>query len=326
MPRILYTTQNLIDETRSLLDELNQDAVDTERDILPALNRGQDFAFDILARVYPEPILVNAVLDIDGQVADYDIPEGVFEDRILKVEFGVPSGNPQGGRTYRECQRVSFRDISNYESASITNIPYYYCIFGRTIRFVPTPSGTYDARIWYLRNPEKLSSPQGRVTRMNQAQNYCILDEAGSVLTTESDQLGSYVNWVDGQTGEIKATLQIGSIIENKVTFRSSPQRSTVVNRTVVGALPDDCQEDDYLAPVDGICVPYYGKPVCNFLISFAVAELTRKLGGEAATQEDILKKFEQQVERTWIGRERQMRVQKRNQMWGVPTRRFYWE
>jgi hypothetical protein len=233
MPRILYTTQNLIDETRSLLDELNQDAVDTERDILPALNRGQDFAFDILARVYPEPILVNAVLDIDGQVADYDIPEGVFEDRILKVEFGVPSGNPQGGRTYRECQRVSFRDISNYESASVTNIPYYYCIFGRTIRFVPTPSGTYDARIWYLRNPEKLSSPQGRVTRMNQAQNYCILDEAGSVLTTESDQLGSYVNWVDGQTGEIKATLQIGSIIENKVTFRSSPQRSTVVNRTV---------------------------------------------------------------------------------------------
>lgn len=325
MPNLLYTVDNLVDEVRSLIDEQNVDSVDTDRDILPSLNRAQDFAFDIYARRYPEPILKPAALAMVGDQADYPIPDEVFEDRILKVEFGIPSSAANPHVTYRECMRVSYRDITNYESASKTNIPYYYCIFGRTIRFVPTPTGTYDARIWYLRNPEKLVPPQGRVTRINTTSNYCIVDTAGSSLTTESDQLGSYVNWVDGQTGEIKATLQIAILNENKVTFRSSPLRATVLNRTVASAIPDDAELDDYLSPVDGICVPYYGRPTCNFLIQYTAAEITRKLGGEAVVEE-VLKKFEEQVEKTWIGRERQMRVQKRSQNWGVPTRRWFYE
>lgn len=325
MPRILYTVTNLVDEVRSLLDEQNVDSVNTENDILPSLNRAQDFAFDIYARVYPEPILRNTTLDVLADTADYDVPEDVFEDRILKVEFAIPAGS-NVGRSFRECQRVSYRDISNYESASRTNIPYYYCIFGRTIRFVPTPTGTYDARIWSLRNPEQLCLPQGRITIMNTGGTYVIVDSAGDDLTTESDQLGSYVNWIDGQTGEIKATLQISNISENKITFRTSPLRTTVLNRTVDDALPDDGAIDDYLSPVQGVCVPYYGRPTTNFLIQYAVCELTRKLGGATTELEEVLKKFEQQVERTWIGRERQMRIQKRSSNWGVPTRRWYYE
>lgn len=325
MARILYTVQNLVDEIRSMLDETNVDSISTESDILPTLNRAQDYAFDILARKYPEPILSYSTLDLIGDQSEYDIPEQVFEDRILKIEVAVPSGS-ETGATQREVQRVSYRDISNYESASKTNIPYYYAIVGRKIRFVPRPTGTYDARLWYLRNPEKLVIPQGRVTLLNTVGNYVILDAAGSDLTTESDQLGSYVNWVDGQTGEIRATLQIQSISENKVTFRTVPTRSTVVNRDIVGAIPSTANADDYLCAIDGICVPYYGRPTGNFLIQFSVSELTRKLGGAAQEQEQVLDKFEKQVERTWVGREHQMRIQKRSQNWGVPTRRWYYE
>lgn len=324
MSRLLYTVDNLVSEVRSLLDEQNVDAVDTDLDILPSLNRAQDMAFDIYARKYPEPILAHAPFPLSANVQEYDIPEDVFEDRLLKVEISVPSGGLNA--TQRECTRISYRDISNYESASVTNIPYYYAVVGRKIRFVPSPTGTYSARIWYLRNPEKLVLPQGRITFLNTLSNYVIVDSVGSSLTTESDQLGSYVNVVDGQSGEIKGTLQIATLNENKVTFRTVPLRATVLNRTVLDALPDDLAQDDYLSPIDGICVPYYGRPTGNFMIQFAVAEITRKLGGESATQEEVLKKFEQQVERTWVGRERQMRVQKRSQTWGVPTRRWYYE
>lgn len=321
MPTLLYTTQNLIDEVRSLLDEQNVDSVDDAVDILPSLNRAQDFAFDIYARKYPEPILQAQTLTLVGGTQDYDIPEGIFEDRVLKAEIAV-------NRTYRECLRISYRDLSNYESASLTNVPYYHCIIGRQIRFVPTPTGTYSARLWALRNTEKLVKPQGRITMVNAVANYVILDSTGEDLTTEADQLGSYINVVDGQTGVIKKSLQIMNINDNKITFRSVPQRSTVLNRTISGSFSaSDFGPDDYISAIDGICVPYYGRPTCNFLIGYAVAELsTLKLGGEQGMADKLVEKFEQQVERTWVGRERQMRIQKRSQNWGSPTRRWYWE
>jgi hypothetical protein len=330
MPRLLYTTDNLVDEVRSLLNEENADSVDTTADILPALNRAQAFAFDILARKYPEPILapLEGAITVTGTTSEYDIPEDVFEDRLLKVEFAVPASG-SGGRSFRECQRISFRDISNYESASKTNLPYYYCLYGRKIRFVPQPTGTYQPRIWVLRNAEDLVLPQGRITRISTAANYVIVDEAGDGLTTEIDQLGSYVNVIDGQTGVIRGTLQISNIAENKISFRTVPSRSTVLNRDVSGALSDlDISEDDYLCSVQGICVPYYGQPTSNFLVQFAVCQIRsqRLGGGDVASEEQVLDKFEKQVERTWVGREKKMRVQKRSQNWGVPTRRWYYE
>lgn len=325
MPSILYTVDNLVSEVRNQVDEQNVDSVSTDGDILPSLNRGQLYGFDILARKYPEPLLQHTVLDLVGGTQEYDIPEDIFEDRILKLEIQIPSGN--GNPTFREVQRISYRDISLYESSSPSNVPLYYCIIGRKIRFINTPTGTYDARMWSLRNPERLVLPQGRVTIVNTAGNYLIVDSAGDSLTTESDQLGSYVNVIDGQTGEIKGSLQIQILSDNRVTFRSSPQRDIVLNREITGDLADvDVAQDDYLAPIDGTCVPYFGQPLTNFLVQFAVAEITRKLGGQADTEEKILEKFERQVEKIWVGREQGLRVKKRSQQWGLPYRRWEFE
>ena len=319
MPRLLYTVDDLVTNVRSQLDESNPDSVDTDEDILPSLNRGLDYAVDIYVRRYPEPFLQKTTLDLVSNQADYDMPENVFEDRIEKVEISING-------TQREVQLVSYRDITNYESTPTANVPYYYTIFSRKIRFVPTPSGTYDARIWYIQLPEKLVLPQGRITSINTANNYVLVDSAGSSLTTEADQLGSYINVVDGQTGQIKGSLQIQIIDDNRITFRTSPQRTTVLNRTISTSLSSvgGIGLDDYLSPIDGTCVPYYSRPTVNFLIEYAVAEITRKLGGEAGMHEKVLEKFEKQVERTWAGREQSWRVKKRSQSWGVPTKRWY--
>lgn len=325
MPRINYTVDNLVNEVRQQLDEMNRDSVSTEADILPTLNRAQDFAFDILTRKYPEPLLKYSTLDLQAGVSEYDIPEDVFEDRILKLETTVPVG--VGRANYIEIQRISYRDITNYESATISSFPLYYCIIGRKIRIVPQPSGSYDARMWVIRNPEKLVLPQGRVTVINAASNYIIVDEASGDLTSESDQLASYVNVIDGQTGEIRGTLQIQSVSDNKVTFRTVPSaiRPTVFNREISKLEDIEIKPDDYICSVEGTCVPYFGRPTGNFLIQYAVAEITRKLGGAADTEEVILKKFEQQVERTWAGRQQDLRVKKKSNVWGTNTRRYWW-
>lgn len=317
----LYTTANLIAECRSLLDETNQDAVGDVEDILPSLNRAQDYAFDIYSRKYPEPILRRTQLELESGVDTYDIPEDCLEDRILKVDILV--GGQQDPSPVR---RISYRDASQYYSAATTATPYYYYILGREIVFVGKPSGAWPAQITYARETDKLVLPAGRVTRLVSASRYVILaDLDEDLVTTESDQLGSYVNWVDGSTGVVKATLQIQSIVDSKVTFRSTPQRTSVLGRTVTGELPSDAELDDYLCPVDGICVPYYGKPTCNFLVLYAVAELGAvKLGGDKEAPMLLLEKFEKQVERTWVGREKQTRVQKRSNKWGSRNSRRY--
>lgn len=326
MSKLLYTVDNLVSDVRSMLDEQNRDSVDTENDILPALNRGQDYAFDIYARKYVEPILRHHDMQLQSGVQEYAIPEDVFEDRILKIEVRVPTGGV--GSTFAEVQQISYRDLANYESISNTNIPLYYAIYGRKIRFVAPPTGVYPIRIWSLRNPEKLVLSQGRITNINTASNYLIVDSAGSTLTTEADKLGSYVNVVDGQTGEIKGTLQIQSLnSNNRLVFRTVPQRTPVLNREVTGDLSSIAVElDDYIANIEGTCVPYFSRPTSNFLVQFAVAEITRKLGGSADMEQRVLDKFERQIEKSFANRPQTLRVTKRSRIWGVPTRRWFWE
>ena len=320
MAKVYQTVDDAISQVRSQLDELNVDAVDDVRDILPAMNRAQDYATQIYASRYPEPILTYTTLDLISGQAEYAIPEDSFEDNITKLEITIAGAQ-------REIHRVSYRDISNYESSSRTNLPYYYAIVGRRIRMIPTPTGVYNARLWYLRQPETLVRQQGRVTHINTAGNYVLVDAIGPDVTTQSDKLTSYVNVVDGQTGFIRGTLQVQSIAGNKVTFRSSPIRSTVLNRDISSSLTADMvSEDDYLAPIQGTCVVQFGVPTTNFIIQFAVNDMTRKLGGAAELEADVLSQFEKQVERVWVGREQTVRVKKRSQSFGVPTRRWFVE
>lgn len=323
MPSVLFTVDNLVAEVRSKIDEQNRDSMDTERDILPALNRAWKAAADIYARKYPEPLLVPRELPLVGNKADYILPDDVFEDRLLKVEIRIPSGSNSNQSTYRPVKRVSYRDISIYESSGLTNIPVYYTTFGRTLRFVATPTGTYPARIWIVRRPEKLVLPQGRITKVNQANNYVVVDQVGDKLTTEADALGSYVNVINGATGEIRATLQIQILQENRITFRSTPARSTVVGRSVVGSLANEIQPDDYLAPIDGTCVPYYGDSGHNFVVEFASAQCIRSLGQSTTEEMEIVKQFENQIGASWVGREQSRRVTKANQVWGPGVRRY---
>lgn len=320
----LLTVDNLVDTVRGQLHETNVEAVDTQMDILPALNRAQDYAVDIYSRHYPDPYLKYSTVNLIGGTQEYDISEDAFEDRLLRVEIEVPSGS--GRATYREVQRISFRDATFYESSSVSNAPYYYSIVGRKIRFIPTPSGTYDARVWYVRNPENMVLQQGRVTLINQTSNYLLVDGIGSDLSTTTDQFGSYFNIVDGQTGEVKSTHQVQSLSGNRITIRTTPARDTVLNRDITGAIPDTIEQDDYVCSVSGSCVPYLNAPTSNFIIQYAVNEMTRKLGGDVTAESQMLKDLEEQVSRTWSGREQTLRVGKRSPVFGTQVRRLYWE
>lgn len=326
MSGLVKTVDDLISDVRSMLDEENRLSVDTDEDILPALNRAQDYASNILARHYESPLLAFTFVNTTAGQEEYTIPDEAMEERLEKVEVEVNS-------LYYPVTRLSYRDISLYETQGSTNIPLYYTVVGNRFRLVPSSSGAYRLRLWYLRDPLPLVKQQGRITRVDAANSYVLVDQIGEDLTTEQDQLDSYVNIIDGQSGKIKGSFQIKNIADNRITFKTSPTRTTVLNQTIntdMTALVDeggnsvDVEADDYLCVIKGVCVPFFKKPFSNFLIQYAVAELRRKLGGPADMELRVLQDLEDQVERSWVGREQSLRVSKRNNKWDLPIRRYW--
>lgn len=309
------TTTDLIADVRAMIDEDNQEAVDDTRDILPSLNRAQDYAANILARHYESPLLAFESVTLTAGTASYSIPEKALEQRLEKVEVNV-------GGVYQPVKRLSYRDITDYEQSGATAVPLYYAIVGDEYRLLPAPSATYPLRIWYLRDPDPLVEEQGRLTVINTAQNYLIVDSIGEDVSSEVDSLESFVNIVDGQTGEVKVSLQVQSISGNRVQFRTVPSRSTVYNRTISGEIPSTVEKDDLLCSASGTCIPILRKPFSNFLIQYAVAEMQRKLGGPADMEQRVLKDLEAQVERSWVGREQSLRVTKSSKNWAPASLR----
>lgn len=321
MARPLYTVEQMAESVRARIDELNRDTIDTERDIVPALNRALEYAVDIYAKHYVDPFLAYTTLDITTDT-EYSLPEDVYEDRIVKLEMAI------GGGIYQEVERISYRDITNYESGSNSPTPYYYAVVGRKIRLLPTPSGTYDARLWYVKYPEQLVLPQGRITTVGSNNNYVVVDTVGSDLTTETDQLDNFINIINSRTGEVRGTFQIAAIDDGRITIRTAlpPNgRTSVFGKEILTSLADTgVSKDDYVCVAAGTCVPYLASPTSNFLIQYAVAELSRQLGINSVEEEQVLAKFEDQVKRTWAGRETTIRISKRSASFGLPPYNYY--
>ena len=331
----IITVDELISEVRSLLDEENRLSVTDDEDILPALNRAQNYAANILSRHYESPMLTKRdVTTISGQI-EYSIPEDAFEQRIEKLEVRL-------GNIFYPMKRIEYRDISLFENKSSTSIPYYYCVVGHNYRIIPASNSRYPLRIWYLQDPLSLSKSQGRINVVDEDNNFVVVDSVGADLTTESDQLNSYVNIIDAQTGQRKASFQIKNISGNKITFKSSPGRTTVQNTPIDSDMTDlylndnsteprrneganfSIEPDDYISLINTSAVPFFKKPFSNFIVQYAVAEIRRKLGGPAELEQRILKDLEDHVERSWVGREHTRRVKKANGNWNLPVRRYY--
>lgn len=305
------TVDDWIADVRSKLDEANNENLDDVRDIIPSLSRAQDFCANILARHYTPPLLTYKVVQTTSGVQEYDIPEEAMEQRILRIEVNVNG-------IYIPVTQLEYIDIGRYETPAVTQFPEWYCVIGTKFRLIPGVSnGAFPLRVWFLQDPLPPVKSQGMITSINQSSNYVVLDSAGPDLTSEGDELDSYVNIVDGQTGRIKATMQVQSIASTgRVTFKSTPSRDTVLNLNILGAIPDTVERDDYVCLIHGSCVPFMKKPLSNFVIEYSTAELLSRMGGDPNFEASLVQKMEKEVERSWVGRPLRMRVQPANALW----------
>ena len=328
----LLTVDDLIAQVRSRIDLESVDGIDDDLDLLPALNRAQSYAFDLLSRHYPEPLLTRKELSLITSTDLYDIPPDAFEDRLLLVEVKY-------NNTFYPLDRVSYRQGSLWTFDQNTNslYPQWYAIEGRKFRLIPKPGGGISSvRIWYMRRFEEYVKQQGRITAIDTANNYIIVDKVGSDLDTDTESLKAYVNIIDHLTGQIKASLQIQSIdsTTKKITFKASPTRTSVLDKTIVGdisSLKDSdgqtisISQDDYICSVKGTCVPQFRDPMSNFVVEYATAEMKDKLQREnLALAHQVLEKFERKIKNTWAGRELVKYVTRSNRIWNRPSGNYW--
>jgi len=313
------TVSDMVTQCRSLLDEANRDVINDIEDILPALNRAQDTAANILAKHYESPMLTYKIVQPEAGKTEYPIPTDALEERIEKVE-AFTSGQ------YISLQRVNYREISSYEISYSTVVPYYYAVIGDNFKVLPGPTN-YPLRVWYLKEPLPLVKSQGRITKVGAIGDFILVDSVGSDLTTESDNLNSYINIISPKTGEVKASFQIKTINDTKITIKSIPSRTDVEGSPISTSFlnltdprtgnPVSILPDDLISVVSGTCVPFFRKPVTNFIIQYAVTELKRKLGEDSQMDEKLRAELEAQVKSSWVGREQSNRVKRANKIWG---------
>ncbi|MCP3700834.1 MAG: hypothetical protein GY920_20395 [Aliivibrio sp.] len=302
---MIYTTRDLMSQVRNQCSEINEERLSNIQ-ILEALNRAYDDAFDIMGRLYPDPIIkyIETYPDENGIIT---IPDNVWEDRIMLVEFyqNGASASTDGYRT-----KVAETDNLN-DLGALNNItgsyPYVFSIIGRSIQIGPAKGvSKYLHRVWYADSPLPLRLDQGSIEIIDQAGNFIVLDELrntgeGLVPVNPSNAYGKYINIVDRETGLYKCTLQVESIDGNKLTFKSTPTRSTVYNLTVSSSIPDDVKLDDIISEVSGSGTVYFKTPTTNYIVQYAVNEIQRSLGvANLSFEEGKLRELKDRVEGAW--------------------------
>lgn len=302
------TVNEMVLQVREGADETNVSSVSNDF-ILATLNRALEYSADTLVRFYPEPLITFTVIPLVPGQKLYTMPEGIFEDRVEKVEVFYNVG-------FLDLIRLSYRELALIERTTQTARPYNYACFGRQIQVLPTPASTFDLRVWYVQEPENLVPQLYRVTSATGGTSATTIDTTVTQLTLDhpdTSPYASYMNVIDKDTGLIKGTVQLSSVAGSALTIKGTPDRSAVHNKTVVGTFPTDMTDGDWLCAANGSCVPFLRQPFINFAIEYTIAKIRHKFAENSKQEQEMLDRFEKQIERTWVKREHCSRVKNRN-------------
>lgn len=322
---IRLTTLDLISDVRSLIDETTDEAAHDVTDILAALNRAQNEAVAMICNQYDDILATSKSYTYsDITSGSVPFPENTLEDRIQKVEVKVSGGY--------WCSLIpySYRDAARLELPTTATYVHGYYTKEKRLHLLPqtiSSANLSELRVWYSKEPDKLVKPLATVSAVSStAVPYVHITDSSVDFVSTATNTDSYVNVVDGETGNVKCTLQIASKVGDRLTFRTSPQRSSVFGRTVSSALPtsstanpdQEIKPDDYICSAEGTCVPFMKGVYSNFLTQSAALDIKRKLGDAEVLPVELQLKdnFAKYVKGLWAGRQNNQRIRSTNDNW----------
>lgn len=297
----MLTTDEMIEAVRQQIDEdSDSDIKDTH--ILSSLNRALFQGMDTLIGAYPDPVITyrEVAVEEDGTVA---VPVDSFQGKVVHIDVMI-SDIPN------RVMPGTFEDLSKFEFATVTDLPEVWAVLKDRIHFRPTTAAGTTVRVWFADQVQKLVKPQGRISRLGS--DYVVVDSYGEGLTTDIDKLNSFFNVIDFNTGKVKWTGQVKTIVANKITHKTSVSRTEVLNETVGTAFASaspDIRQDDYICEASGTCIPYMPQPLENYVIQAAVVELKNRLGLDSIPDRAILSGYMKTLKDQWKGRPCRTRI-----------------
>lgn len=309
-----YSTKDMLEEVRSLLDEEDTDHIE-DSDIIQSLGRAYTQAFITINDVYPEPLLERDT-SVAGTSQEFTLPEHIMEDRLKYITF-------ERGGVQTRVDRVNVAEFWKYVSNQNAQTPRVYTIYGRTVRFDSNLTGSFNMILWYTRELDRLVLPIGTVSQ--HTSDTVVLTDADVDYSPDNNYLSSYVNVINGSTGEIRSSFQVLSWDGITMKVRSIPARTSVLDRPITSDI-STLTDDDYICPVAGTCVPLLSTTVSNFIMQYALSELKREKLGITNQMTEVLKReLAENLERVYQGRQTSVRIQKVGAFLGQPRTRAFW-
>lgn len=305
---------DLISQVRDQTDEANTDDI-TDAQIIKTLNRAQRHASNILARKFEDMMWTSTTVTTTGGTREYDIPSDAYGSRIELVEVASRTSTD----VRYKVQRISNHKATNFITSSNTDIPTYYSIQRNKFVLYPTPQDGLTIHVHYNKRAQDFVKQQGRITSIDTDNNYVIVDSIGSDVTTSTSGFGAYLHVIDYNTGAVKRTLQVSATdsTAKQITFKSSGlTRSTVLGHTISTSIGTDVAVDDYVCLVTGTCVPEIDEAYTDYIMQHAIVAIKRRLGEPTTEDFAELKELEEQLLKSWAGREQSNRVRKASKSW----------
>jgi len=310
---MLDRVEDLIQQVRDVTDEDNVNDISDDF-IIRALNRAQQDLVSEITRKYNPQFMQEVLLtqsdfkqDIQGKARVATLPVRSFAYRVNNVDARV-------GDTWVPVRQVPFSYTLSLDTNSGTSLPVVYSMQGNKIYVYPNIDQVTQLRIRYQVRPPKLVATQGRVTEIGE--NYVIVDDIGTGLSSSVDDLSAFINFVDAGTGLIKGTAQVVGLNDasNRVTIQvSSPHlsRTTVFGFAVSAAVPSDLALDDYVCLASGTCIPYLASDLSNYHVELASFHVKRALGTVGQADFSERDRVIERISKLWSGRENTMKINK---------------
>mgnify|MGYP005818252561 CR=1 FL=1 len=306
---------DLLSQVRSQTDEDNTEDI-TDAQILQALNRGQRNASNILARRLESMMWESTeITSVSGQ-RNYSTPADAYGSRIEMIEVATSTN------IRYKLQRMGNHKSTNFVTSAQTDIPTYYTQKRNEFEVYPTPKGGLTIIVHYNKKPEDMVLQQGRISSIDTTNNYVIVDNIGSDISTTSstsNPFGLYLNVIDYNTGNIKRSLQVSALdtTAEQITFKAAGlTRSTVLGRTIETSIGSDVAVDDYVCLVTGTCVPEVDEAYTDYILQHTVIAIKRRLGEPVVDEKEELVALENELSKAWAGREHSHRVRKASKSW----------
>lgn len=142
----------IVDYTRSLIDEVNESPVLLDSEILNFINRRYHEVEDVIKSVHEDYFGTTGTISLSNGTELYDLPQDANSrnnvDRVIRVEVSYDGSNYDIARATSIQRKITTESNSNgsYSEA----FPLFY-LFGDQIGLLPIPTGTGTAKIWYIK-------------------------------------------------------------------------------------------------------------------------------------------------------------------------------